>query len=107
MTGHKTNGSWTDVTSIDRNEIVFEGRNKEYGAYYLRQRYNKALLLSLLTATSVGVLCASIPFILSHFSKPVVETTVGPKVITTLIDFVDHTHPPVIPPSVPPPPRAA
>ncbi|HXB12090.1 MAG TPA: TonB family protein [Bacteroidia bacterium] len=107
MTGHKTSGSWTDVTSIGRNDIVFEGRNKEYGAYYVRQRYNKALLLALLTATSVGVLSASIPFIISHFSKPVVVPNTGTKVFTQPIDFRDQVKPHVIPPTVTPPPRPA
>jgi protein TonB len=107
MTGHKTSGSWTDVTSIDRNEIVFEGRNKEYGAYYLRQRYNRALLLALLTATSVGVLCASLPFIISHFSKPVLDKTKAFHDVIHITPYTEDQHRIIIPPIVPPPPRAA
>ncbi len=34
------------VPSFD--EIVFENRNKEYGAYTLRRKYNKSLLLSMI-----------------------------------------------------------
>lgn len=37
------------VLSLD--EIVFENRNKEYGAYTLRKKYNKSLLLSMLFGT--------------------------------------------------------
>jgi len=37
------------VPSLD--EIVFENRNKEYGAYTLRKKYNKSLLLSMLLGT--------------------------------------------------------
>jgi protein TonB len=64
MIGYKTNGDWTDVTSFSRNEIVFEGRNKEYGAYQLRKQYNNSLILALLIASSIGVLCAAIPFVI-------------------------------------------
>ena len=32
---------WVSPISNDRNEIVFEGRNKEYGAYNIRKGYSK------------------------------------------------------------------
>lgn len=37
--------SWQMVTSKERNETVFENRNKEYGAYKIRRDYDKRLLL--------------------------------------------------------------
>ncbi len=37
--------SWQMVTSRERNETVFENRNKEYGAYKIRRDYDKRLLL--------------------------------------------------------------
>ena len=39
---------WQQVTSSIRNEIVFEHRNKEYGAYVLRRDYDKRLMLIIL-----------------------------------------------------------
>lgn len=39
---------WQQVTSSTRNNVVFENRNKEYGAYELRSNYNKNLLLIIL-----------------------------------------------------------
>lgn len=75
MKGHTTNGGWDDVTSSGRNEIVFEGRHKEYGAYYIRQRYNFALLLGLLFSLSVGVIGAGVPFIIQLLTKKVVIAT--------------------------------
>lgn len=92
MTGHKTSGSWTDVTSIGRNEIVFEGRNKDYGAFYVRQRYNKALLLALLTAISIGVLCAAVPFVMSMFIKPAPKVIPKTGTMPTLVNYVEHHH---------------
>jgi protein TonB len=42
------------ILSADVLDIIFEGRNKEYGAYELRKSYNKRLVTSLLI---VGALC--------------------------------------------------
>ena len=42
------------ILSADVLDIIFEGRNKEYGAYELRKTYNKRLVTSLLI---VGALC--------------------------------------------------
>ena len=37
---------WTNETFIKRNSLVFDGRNKEYGAYALRTKYNDHLLVA-------------------------------------------------------------
>lgn len=39
---------WQQVTSSNRNSIVFEEKNKKYGAYEIRSNYNKNLLLIIL-----------------------------------------------------------
>lgn len=46
--------SWQMVTSKERNETVFENRNKEYGAYKIRRDYDKRILLIFLGFT-VGI----------------------------------------------------
>lgn len=46
--------NWQVVTSEERNEAVFEKRNKAYGAYQIRTNYNKRLLLILFGLT-IGV----------------------------------------------------
>ncbi len=49
--------SWQMVTSKERNETVFENRNKEYGAYKIRRDYDKRILLVFLGVTlGVGAL---------------------------------------------------
>ena len=40
------------ILSADVLDIIFEGRNKEYGAYELRKTYNKRLTIALV-ATAV------------------------------------------------------
>lgn len=47
-----------DLSSKEWTDIVFEGRNKEYGAYYLRstsdRRHNRALILTLIGAAVIA-----------------------------------------------------
>ena len=43
-----TSINWQQVTSFNRNEVVFEEKNKMYGAYQIRKDYNKNLLFIIL-----------------------------------------------------------
>ena len=43
------------ILTADILDIVFEGRNKEYGAYEMRKTYNRRLIISLI---GMAVLCA-------------------------------------------------
>jgi len=36
---------WNNVVSSDRNEIVFADRNQAYGAYQIRKKYDKNIIL--------------------------------------------------------------
>ena len=71
------------------NEIVFEGRNKEYGAYQLRQENPKITLLALFYGTVVCGLLVSIPLISNLMKEDVAiipETEyVLPKVVDVLL----------------------
>ena len=71
------------------NEIVFEGRNKEYGAYQLRQENPKTTLLALFYGTIVCGLLVSIPLISNLMKEDVAiipETEyVLPKVVDVLL----------------------
>ena len=52
--------SWTD--------IVFENRNKEYGAYYLRQENTKTTFFALLMGVSLLTAAISIPMIYNYLN---------------------------------------
>ncbi len=45
---HFASRNWAQVTSHERNEMVFEHRNREYGAYAIRKSYNTWLLIIML-----------------------------------------------------------
>jgi len=44
------------ILSADVLDIIFEGRNKDYGAYDLRKSYNRRLITSLLTVAAICLL---------------------------------------------------
>lgn len=82
-------------------DIVFEGRNKEYGAYLLRRIYSKHVLRAVLIMLLLMVAIIAYPyiaaFIREHSEKVEVET---PKLTTVNLD-----QPPPITPNQPPPPK--
>lgn len=92
MENYKSN----DLTLDD---IVFEGRNKSYGAYLLRKIYNDHILRALLIGALIFSFAVSLPVILK---------ALGPEEEVELVDTtaVDLTQiePPPIDPNIPPPP---
>ena len=92
--------------AVTLEEIVFEKRNKEYGAYVLRKKFRKFLLLAfLISLFSVGG-AILVPFIqaLNNRGKNVIlvkNTVVSMENIKTKDDI------PPPPPPPPPPPVAA
>ena len=67
-------------------DLVFEGRNKDYGAYQLRQESPKTTLISLFLALFFVLILVSLPTIYGHFykdiEKPIVDNSpiLGPAV---------------------------
>jgi protein TonB len=49
------------------DELAFEGRNKAYGSYYLRKKYLKYVIASLLMAIVIFLLIVIIPFLVYYF----------------------------------------
>jgi protein TonB len=53
------------ILSADLIDLIFEGRNKSYGAYELRTGYNKRLRNSLLLTVAIGLLILLLSFLSS------------------------------------------
>ena len=87
------------ILNADVLDIVFDGRNKEYGAYELRRSYNRRLTKAILITSSV--------LLLMFVGCGIVGRTQGEKVRSPQVDDVDLTalkdH--VEPPALPPPPK--
>lgn len=92
--------NWNNLTLDERNEIVFEGRNQNYGAYELRSNYNKRV-----TYIIGGMLVFSIVLMgVKKFADRPKEEEVTE---TIKVEQIDLTPPPPVeeqPPPPPPPP---
>ena len=90
------------VTSHVRNDLVFEHRNKAYGAYALRKNYNKRLTLIMGSMVLAFVLGALTMFIIRNLPKQEVEAPKGSDKTWTVQPPPKDLPPP--PPTTPPPP---
>ena len=73
--------NWSELTSSERNEIVFEGLNKNYGAYEIRSTYDKSLIYSFLSISFFTALLFSIYYfsqttILQKLTIPNTDATI-------------------------------
>jgi len=96
--------NWNNVASDERNDLVFQGRNQEYGAYQLRKKYNWTVTLILFGLGAALALGMGVKAILNMRGEEVVKE---PVLDMTQIDLtpppVDKNEPPPPPPPPPPP----
>lgn len=78
--------------------LIFEGRNKEYGAYVLRKLYDKYVSISTTGAIILFSLMVSYPLITASFfqEEETVKTTPGGRPI----DLKDFNTPPIQKPDI-------
>lgn len=95
-----------DISVKDFDEIVFENRNKVYGAYYLRKRYNRTINIAFAIALGIFVLGVSIPAIMNFINQVAETVEMEQNVELTLVDPppLDKDEPPPPPPPPDPPP---
>ncbi len=87
------------------DEIVFEHRNKEYGAYDLRSHYRSMLTKAFLIGTAIFVLGVVVPFLYNKIQAMNKETT---EVKAELVNILEEEKPKEeihedLPPPPPPP----
>lgn len=91
------------ILNSDYLDILFEGRNKKYGSYELRKKYNRRIVLGALIAFFVFS-----AFFLSTLIKPKAKVMADIPVITpvrlTPPPPIDKKNPPPPPPAALPPP---
>lgn len=88
---------WNVESYISRNGVVFKGRNQNYGAYELRNNYNRRL-----TFIIGGVILFSVA--LFGFKKFVDRPQEEEKVEKMEVTQIDLTPPPPVEETPPPPP---
>ncbi|WP_345237691.1 TonB family protein [Hymenobacter saemangeumensis] len=96
------------IARASLNDIVFEGRNKAYGAYVLRRLYQRHVTRALIIATAIFLLLISFPIIAHYLSERnrVVEKKNLKENVLMEAPPLDETKPPPPPPppEAPPPP---
>lgn len=93
------------ILSADILDLVFEGRNKDYGAYELRKTYNKRITGALIITASIAIL-ALLGSILASTLKSSNKNDLDIKEVTIqdLKQEEDKPEPPPPPPPKPPEP---
>ena len=66
--------NWNSVVAPVRNDIVFEDRNKAYGAYDLRKNHNRSVAIALLITGASFVFIVSLPAIIDWINNKMEET---------------------------------
>lgn len=94
---------WQQVTSNTRNEVVFAHRNKAYGAYVLRNSYNKRMVMIMAGLVLLAALSFGISELIKRLPKEEIELPKENSKNLTLQPPADEVPPPVVPPPPPPP----
>ena len=84
-------------------DIVFEGRNKLYGAYELRKSNNKTTMKSLIIGGVIFTFLVSIPVLVSLLPDGSEDTTLDQKITTVKLPPKEKPKENIPPP--PPPPK--
>lgn len=96
----------TAILNADLLDIVFEGRNKEYGAYELQRTYNQRMRVSISVMLGVMLLFAAAQWISSRNDNDAKIVVDGEFVLEPPPPPPDeHIYEPPPPPPPPPPPR--
>lgn len=96
-----------DLLSNKWIDIVFEGRNKAYGAYALRKENSKTNLKALAFGAIIFILAVSAPMIydLIPSSKADDDMTLDQKIVTIKLPPKEEKPKENLPPPPPPPPK--
>jgi periplasmic protein TonB len=85
----------TEIKNLD--EVVFEQRNQNYGAFFLRRSYNRHVTRALFFAVFLFLGIISIPLIASYMNKQVkvtIETTFDPTFLKSPVnDEIEKVKP--------------
>ncbi len=97
--GHPGDKPEKQFVVSDFDDLVFEHRNREYGAYQLRKRYNRVVFAGLVVAIAFALIVVLVPF----YSRPSVD-----KVVVGGVGYyqvsLENLQPPTEDFYVPPPP---
>lgn len=91
-----------NIMDADILDIIFEGRNKDYGAYDLRKTYNRRLVKSLMSMAAILVFLFTGYFLLGRTPRVEKKAMFVTDTDLTALQQEKKEIPPVIPPAPPP-----
>jgi protein TonB len=83
------------------DDLIFESRNKEYGAYQLRKKYNSVLIAGIIFASVIGCSAVIIPFVINPVDEHILGG--GRSVQVTMESLQPPPEEIYVPPAPPPP----
>ncbi|HKK43177.1 MAG TPA: energy transducer TonB [Bacteroidales bacterium] len=89
---------------LDFDDLLFEKRNKDYGAYQLRKKYNAVVFGSVIIASLIVSALVVIPFVISRHNDLVLGG--GGRYVSVNMDHFEPPADQVYVPPAPPPPGA-
>ena len=93
------------ILSADLLDLVFEGRNKEYGAYQLRKTYNKRITLALIITASIAIIALGGSLLANSLDKNTSKLDVKDVVLQDIKQEEEKKPPPPPPPPKVEPPK--
>ena len=94
-----------DIFTNQWLDIVFEGRNKAYGAYDLRKTNNKTTVKALIFGAIVFALMVGAPLIMSMLPDSSSDDSLDTKIVTMKLPPKKEQPKKDLPPPPPPPPK--
>ncbi|MBS1607194.1 MAG: energy transducer TonB [Bacteroidetes bacterium] len=89
-----------NILAADLLDLLFESRNKDYGAYELRKTYNKRITAALLTTLGITVIALG-SFLLANSGKGVIKNQI--RIDSLMLSKIEPDEKKIEPPPLPPP----
>ena len=90
--------------TLDFDDLLFEKRNKDYGAYQLRKKYNAVVIGGIITASLLVCTLVILPFILTTRNDRIMRG--GIKYVKVQMNNLEPPEEKLYVPPPPPPPSA-
>ena len=90
---------------IDFDDLLFESRNKDYGAYQLRKRYNSVVIAGIILASLLVSSAVVLPFVLTSNNERVIRG--GSNYVQVKMENLEPPPEEIYVPPPPPPPEPA
>ncbi len=96
----KIKSNWDEPTNLQRLELVFEGRNKEFGAFDIRRKYERNMAAAFILTCGVLLLITGLTQVALYHTAPEKNTLPDRDVVYELSPDIETPLPekPVTPP---------